>query len=342
MLDVVGDIYAKGYYGTDTVKIGDFIGDVEFGVAKYSTTVGILGLGFPHSILLDIDYKNLSSHKSFTEQLVDMGEISSNSFLFRFGPNNASEGQLLFGAVDHSLYLGLLNTMKMLDVYTDNSFREIAVRFDGISGKDFIVDIQGSAVIAMSSTYSGLHSDIVRAVGKQLAGTENSSGMYTLDCKLMDMTDLISFYFSGVEIRVPVRDLIKKFYDTCYLTFVPTEGLMDIGQDILKSAYVVVDMDNEEVGLAQAATATKSASVEEIGSLIPLATQAPLYSYTELEDKYNYSYGEWYTSTYKVESAPAYSTNTEGGNADKSDNGVGAMCGPLGIMLALLTLLSFV
>lgn len=141
------------------------------------------------------------------------------------------------------------------------------------------------AVISMSSTYSGLHSGIVGAVGRQLAGTENSSRMYTLGCKLMEMTDSISFYFSGVEIQVSVRDLVKKISDTCYLTFVPTQGLIDVGQDILKSAYVVVNMDNSEVGLAQATPTTKSVIVEEIGSLIPLATQAPLSNYTDLEEK---------------------------------------------------------
>lgn len=62
----MGNLHTKGYYGTDKVRIGDFSGDLEFGVAEYSTTVGILGSGFPHSVILEIDYKNLSSHKSFT------------------------------------------------------------------------------------------------------------------------------------------------------------------------------------------------------------------------------------------------------------------------------------
>lgn len=82
-------------------------------------------------------------------------------------------------------------------------------------------------------------------------GEENS--LHALDCQLLQLRELISIYFSGVEIKVPVRDLVMQLTTGCYLSLTSTDnGPIEIGQNILKSTYLVVDLKEREISLAQA------------------------------------------------------------------------------------------
>ena len=103
----------------------------------------------------------------------------------------------------------------------------------------------------------------------ELKAVGNYYGEYIVPCSMLNLTDLISLYFSGIEIQVPVRDLVfQSSYYGCMLTFEEYDGPAALGQDILKSAYVVVDLDNKEVALAQA---TNSSS-DMLSRMVAIAT----------------------------------------------------------------------
>lgn len=83
-----------------------------------------------------------------------------------------------------------------------------------------------------------------------LRGAEENS-LHALDCQLLQLRELISIYFSGVEIEVPVRDLVMQLTTGCYLSLTSTDnGPIEIGQNILKSTYLVVDLEVREISLA--------------------------------------------------------------------------------------------
>ncbi|SGZ50838.1 CIC11C00000004042 [Sungouiella intermedia] len=309
---------AWGYYGTDKVQYGNYSGNITFGIASEADYIGELGLGFP-------DYQHTSpkstlNESTFLEQLVEKGDIKSNAYSFQLGINNASEGTLLLGAVDHSKYKGNLQKVKMVDLYNDGS-DTILILLDGILGKNFSFEMNVAVRIRMEeATLSfplGSYDDLL----EQLDVMEDFSGYDLVPCTFLNLTDLISFYFSGIEIQVPLRDLvIQSSYYGCTLALNEYAGPPIIGQDILKSAYVVVDLDNKEVALAQA-TNSSVEDIEDIASEIPLALEAPLYSYTEVAEKYYYSYHSlynalWHTSLFDVPSRSSYSTNTDSRSVD--------------------------
>jgi len=303
---------AWGYFGTDRVQYGDFSGDMTFGIATNANYVGQLGLGFRNYQKTSL--QSTLNESSFLEQLVRKGDISSNAYSFQLGINNASEGTLLLGAVDHRKYEGTLQKVKMVDMYTDGA-DSVLILLDGILGSDFSSELNIAVDIRMEYTTLSLpvgafneliaHLNAVRAYNK-----------YLVPCDLLDLTDLVSFYFSGVEIQVPVRDLIfQNAYFGCEISIDERDKPPYLGQDILKSAYVVVNLDNKEVALAQASNSPDE-KLEDIVSQIPLALAAPLYSYTEVAKKYYYSSTWWFSSLYNVSSRTSYSTNTASRSVD--------------------------
>lgn len=359
-IELVSSIRSSGYLAKDTVQLGSYNDIMEFGVAESANVIGILGLGFPDSILnvnLTADLNsNLNSFSnsslllpSFLKQLVKRNVIFSNTYAFLLGPNNASEGQLLFGAVDHARYSGALQKLPMLSLYTSHSQKEIAVRLDGFLGEGWNTKVDLGALIVLSSTFLSFPLEILEDLAYKTNAKKEDDGFYYYDCDVLKKHDLVSFYFGGIQIEVPLRDLIKQIINLCYLLFNVGDGPIRLGQDVLQSAYVVVDLDNEEVALAQAVANPEGVDIEEITSTIPLALEAPLYSYTSVHGLYSVSLLFWSTTTFEV-SAPIYSTNTRkrsvdhgGTEYDATVSGGGVGCrGILRLVISVLWLLQMV
>ncbi|SGZ51247.1 CIC11C00000004599 [Sungouiella intermedia] len=309
------DYGAVGYFGTDKVQYGDFSGDITFGIADRADYIGELGLGFPYNQSVSSD--STLKEPSFLEQLVKKGDIKKDAYSFQLGINNASEGTLLLGAVDHSKYKGKLQKVKMVDLYADGS-DSILILLDGYLGDGFSSEMNIPVLVTMDYRSLIFPFGSLDKIYEHLDAVYNQVSYHVVPCSLLNLTELISFYFSGIEIQVPVRDLIVQSPDFgCLISISEFDGPYHLGQDILKSAYVVVDLDNKEVALAQA-TISSNDDIEDIVSEIPLALAAPLYSYTEVAEKYFYSsyYGAWYNSLYDVPSRSSYSTNTGSRSVD--------------------------
>jgi len=134
---------ASGYFGYDKVQYGVYSGNVTFGIAT-ADLFGEIGLGFPDLQILDTD--STLGGVTFSQQLLENGDIKSNAFSFQLGINNASEGTLLLGAVDHSKYEGKLQKVKMVDLYTDGS-DSILILLDGYLGDGFSSEMNISVLV---------------------------------------------------------------------------------------------------------------------------------------------------------------------------------------------------
>lgn len=122
----------------------------------------------------------------------------------------------------------------MVDMYTDGA-DSVLILLDGILGSDFSSELNIAVGIRMEYTVLslpvGTFNELIAHLNAVRAGYNN----YLVPCDLLDLTDLVSFYFSGVEIQVPVRDLIfQNAYFGCEIE--ERERPPYLGQDILKSA----------------------------------------------------------------------------------------------------------
>lgn len=72
--------------------------------------------------------------------MVDEGKISKKVYSLLLGPNNSSDGDLLFGEVDHSNYEGTLQRVKMVKLWGDGHY-SVLLNVDGFLGKGFTMSI---------------------------------------------------------------------------------------------------------------------------------------------------------------------------------------------------------
>jgi hypothetical protein len=80
----------------------------------------------------------------------------------------------------------------------------------------------------------------------------NGNAYYTVDCSIGSVEGSIDYGFPGVTISVPFSELAipDSGESYCLFGFIP-DTLNLFGDTFLRSAYVVYDLDQKEVGLAQ-------------------------------------------------------------------------------------------
>lgn len=306
-IEYKGGAFAQGYWGSDVVKLGSYaVDDCVFAVATRATSQSVMGIGLTENESSSGGSKGKDSgftYPNFPSRLRQDGIIRSHTYSIFLGPNNASEAKLLFGAVDHGRYDGDLKRVKLVNIYKDFDYPLLRfdIILDGILGDGFIHQDQTSALLDTGSTLLLLPWGYVKKLRDFFdphgeLPSDHSESLYKIDCKYLNLTELVSFYFSGIRLKMPVRDLVFQS-GGCYLGVKPTSTSSILGANFLRNIYVVFDMDNKEVALAQAAASERPSTIEEIISLIPLALEAPYYSNTDLEDYYVTRLGNVYYGT---------------------------------------------
>ncbi|KAK9343390.1 hypothetical protein V1522DRAFT_234339 [Lipomyces starkeyi] len=102
-----------------------------------------------------------------------------------------------------------------------------------------------------------------------------------IDCERRLSHDFVEFEFTGVKISVMLKQLVSKVGDTedgtpiCALAFIamrPTRGQVihpleySIGDSVLRSAYIVYDLQNKVVSIAKRASDGKLADIYALNS----------------------------------------------------------------------------
>ena len=98
----------------------------------------------------------------------------------------------------------------------------------------------------------------LEAVGQAFDG-ELSDGKYKVDCELLNSNSTLDLTFGSKIINVPVSKLILPQNETsCYLGILPQPQEQNqktyalFGDNILRSAYIVYDLEDLQVQIAQA------------------------------------------------------------------------------------------
>lgn len=329
--------YALGYWAHDNVEVGGQVVDgLSFGVAPYTdSSIGVLGIGLPGlEGTVSIQHPNRSyEYENLPLRLKNLDITKANAYAVWLGKHNASKGEVLFGGYDTSRFDGPLVKLPIINEYASLGVKNpirTNVLLNGISGDGVDVGFDVVALLDTGTTLAYLPEAYVKPLVKKTKGVYYE-GQYNVSCDHLDSNEQISFKFSGVDIKVPLGDLIFENdsidrSEGCIL------GVFDGGNDsailgdvFLKSAYAVFDFDNYEIALAQAAGEEKQkkegSHVVTITNGIPSASLAPDYSSTSLSDVllYNTTASEYYYSTQTLghitvaaESTSANGTNGSG------------------------------
>ena len=273
---------AAGDYVKDTFRIGSVsLSGFQFGVGEQSTSQrGILGLGYANNevqVLRDGDdpYDNLPL------KLKSDGHIDSAAYSIYLNDLEARRGSILFGGVDSAHYDGDLETLPIQS--EGGEFTRLLVTLTKLElGGETVDDDMALAVLLDSgSSLTYLPNDVVaelyEAVG---ASFSQDDGLAFVACSERDSDKTVDFTFSSPKISVSMDELVLDLSsnseglqlpdgeDACVFGIAPAGegGTSVLGDTFLRSAYVVFDLENNQISLAQAKLNTSDSKVEGITS----------------------------------------------------------------------------
>lgn len=268
---------ANGDYVTDTLRFEDAtIQNFQFGVASTSTSPeGILGIGYTSNegaaqSGLDNTYPNLPA------ALQQAGVTNTNAYSLYLDDLEANTGNILFGGVDTSKYNGDLTTFPIIGTYgyySEFLIGMTGVGVDGTAGS--ITSDQAIAVLLDSGTsLTYLPNSIAQTLYDRYGLQYDSrSGTAPCSCSLGNQDGSVDFSFSSLTISVPLSELVldvstNPAVQSCAFGVAPSggSGISILGDTFLRSAYVVYDLTNNEISMAQATYDNGSSDIQEIAA----------------------------------------------------------------------------
>lgn len=294
--------YAKGDYGKDIFYFddGSNVTGLQFGIGlSSSSSEGIMGIGFN---LNEVQVQRLGKapYRNLVDVMADQGLIKSRAYSLWLNDLDATTGQILFGGVDTAKFHGSLTTLPIDKREGETQAREFAITLTSVTLVNDVADtltitksgFEVAALLDTGSTYTYLPTDLAAALTDQVgAQMVDSLGCAIVPCDVRSYNGSITYGFSGANITVALRELIVDAYDNdgnlatysdgtplCYFGILDAAGGSNVlGDTFLRSAYVVYDLDNEEISLAQTLYNVTDSNILEIGTgsnSVPDATGA--------------------------------------------------------------------
>ncbi|RCK57714.1 Candidapepsin [Candida viswanathii] len=236
-----GSTSLGGFY-LDTVGFsGVSVRDQKFGVADTtSVNMGILGIGFASH------ESNGEGYDNVPVTLKKQGVIGKNAYSLYLNAEDASTGQIIFGGVDHAKYEGSLTA---LPVTSDNELR-VQLGSIGLGGSN--VGASVGVMLDSGTTYSFLEQGVADQLANVAGATwdENMKFYRLSSCDVSG--DAVFSFDKGVKITVPLSELVIRNVDGQHCYFgVGRDGSNILGDNFLRRAYVVYDLDDRTISLAQ-------------------------------------------------------------------------------------------
>ncbi|KZL66089.1 eukaryotic aspartyl protease, partial [Colletotrichum incanum] len=291
----------RGDYIQDVVSFdGKTIRNQQLGLAIQTVRgSGLMGLGFSESVAARRQYPTI------LDNMVTQGDIGRKAFSIWLNDLSSSEGTVLFGGVDTEKYIGTLTTLPLVDDYHSGNITSYSVAMTGLAieapdGKavEMAADsFNASAVLDSGSTVCLLPERLTKSVWATYGVIDAGYGF--IDCKwggAMGEGHYIGFEFAGVKIRVPLEEMVLDNLDSIMdqlegltpfdrpcMFGIQNSAIFDVtsgrfallGDTFLRSAYVVYDESNQQVGIAQANLNSSRSNVIELranGTVLPTVT----------------------------------------------------------------------
>ncbi|KAM0245328.1 hypothetical protein ACHAQJ_010596 [Trichoderma viride] len=283
-----------GKYFKDTVTINKAtIKNQQVGLALQSVRgTGLLGLGFRDGVAAKVKYPTV------IDNMVSQNIIAVPAFSLYLNDLQTSQGSILFGGVDTDKFHGGLATLPLeplpASIAKTQEIVMYCVHLDGfkVSGVDTPA-VNATAVLDSGSTISLLPDAVVQNIWKQF-NVLNVRGIPIpfVDCgKANSKGVTFSFQFANKTIQVPIDEMVinnlasaqdeimsdptlqqlfKGWDGVCTFGIgsisdygISSSSFVLLGDTFLRSAYVVYDLQNKQIGIAQATLNSTTSSIIE-------------------------------------------------------------------------------
>ncbi|KAK6353895.1 hypothetical protein TWF730_008317 [Orbilia blumenaviensis] len=283
--------YVLGYYGQDTLQIGQTeIDNVPIGIAYDYTRTPQLGLGIGGSG---------STQKTLIRTMLDENIISVLAYGLYLNDFDTNSSELTIGAIDTAKYEGNLLTFQSSGTTT---VQVTSLDYDDGSGDD--PQTLGSGWNANVEFSTGLlyfpTGPLQAIVGDVEAYLDSTYGGYLTDCSYRYTAKALIFNFEGATITVPAKQWIVPAitvsgYQTtlrgsdelaCIVlvdsmenySLAANQGYSAVlGMPFVRATYMVHDFTNRETSFAQAKFNTTDSELKSLGTdgVAPFATVVP-------------------------------------------------------------------
>lgn len=298
--------FSKGDYFQDDFHIGGVtVSNLTMGLGLDSSIAnGLIGIGYIN------DEASLGTIRSTYPNLpVVMQQeklISTIGYSLWLNDLDASSGSILFGGIDTEKYQGDLTKINIVRAEGSSVFTEFAVEIYEVqatspSGTDTLSTSESSLVAVLDSgtTLTYLPQDMAEQAWKEVGASFNEEfGLAVVPCSIRDVDGHFSFTFAGPDgpkINVTMAELAldlfsggpqpkfssgpNKGQSVCEFGIQnTTSSPFLLGDTFLRSAFVVYDLVNNEIGIAPTnfnSTKTNVVAFASSGAPIPSATSAP-------------------------------------------------------------------
>ncbi|KAF3187043.1 hypothetical protein TWF788_002621 [Orbilia oligospora] len=283
--------YVLGYYGQDTLQIGQTeVDNVPIGIAYDYTRTPQLGLGIGGSG---------STEKTLIRTMLDEDVISVLAYGLYLNDFDTNSSELTIGAIDTAKYEGNLITFES-SATTTVQLNSLEYE-DGSGGDPETLATSWNANVEFSTGLLYFPNGPLQAiVGDVEAYLDTTYGGYLTDCSFRYTAKALIFNFQGTTITVPAKQWIIPAYtlggyqttlrDGSTLACIVLVDSMDnyslaaragytavFGMPFVRATYMVHDFTNQQTSFAQAKPNTTDSELKSLGAdgVAPFATLVP-------------------------------------------------------------------
>ncbi|KAK0253000.1 hypothetical protein B0A54_09911 [Friedmanniomyces endolithicus] len=276
---------SSGDYVSDKVQFGGVtLENQQIGIGYNSTSAeGIIGIGYPINEVAT-QYNGGNPYPNVPLHLMQNGDINSNAYSLWLNDLDASTGSILFGGVNTDKFSGELQTLPI--IREQGYYAEFIIALTGVGANGTAGSIASNlatpALLDSGSSLMYLPNNIVQTIYNDVgAQYDSSQGAAFVNCNLAKSTATLDFTFSSPTIRVAMSELvIVAGYDShnqplCIIGISPVDGGTPVlGDTFIRSAYIVYDMTNNEISIAQTRFNSTTDNILEITNTtgVPSAT----------------------------------------------------------------------
>lgn len=306
-ISYVDGSFSKGDYFTDTFSIANTtVSNLTMGLGADTTIpYGLLGIGYSlNEAIIGTKESVGAAYHNLPALMMNQGIIATNAYSLWLNDLDASTGSILFGGIDTQKYVGNLTRIPVVENNVTDQFDSFIVALTSIqavssSGSDRLTSHQDPIEVVLDSgtTLSYLPTDIAEQIWEETGAMYSAStGLAIIPCRMQRSTGYFNFTFGGANgptIKVGMDELVLDLVvsgpapqftsgkyageDACEFGIQNTTGTNLLGDTFLRSAYVVYDLMNNEIGIAQTdfnATESNIVPFASQSAVIPSATLA--------------------------------------------------------------------
>ncbi|KAL2755711.1 hypothetical protein ACRALDRAFT_2059069 [Sodiomyces alcalophilus JCM 7366] len=296
------DSFVKGTYFTDIMEIGGaVVHDVPAGLGlQTDIPFGLAGIGYKRNSVTNRAGK--VADDNLPGRMQKQGLINTVAYSLWLNDLDADKGNILFGGIDTAKFEGTMKTVPVLKSARGKyDYFKVPLHSLGISGSGFAEELPGArnipVILDSGATMTFLPNEIAQAIFREFdVAFLRDVAVPVVPCDRASGEETVTFRFGsedGPVIRLRMNELIMKPPKWPIVT-VGDEDLLPygnpddklcqfgirnvthepfiLGDTFMRSAYIVHDLVNHEVGIAPAvfnATMSNIWAFSNYGQRIP-------------------------------------------------------------------------